>query len=114
MNVLRDLSELRDMPINGLLRRWHDLYGDQPPSRNRDYLVKRLSYRIQELAHGGLSEKASARLDELADATSDDGREIRINRRQSALPVVGTRLIREWNGEAHEVTVIENGLEYRG
>jgi hypothetical protein len=30
------------------------------------------------------------------------------------LPVAGTRLIREWHGQRHEVTVIAGGYEYQG
>ena len=30
------------------------------------------------------------------------------------MPVVGTRLVREWHGERHEVTVTKDGLEYEG
>jgi hypothetical protein len=30
------------------------------------------------------------------------------------LPVEGTRLVREWNGERHEVTVVAGGFEYGG
>ena len=29
-------------------------------------------------------------------------------------PVPGTRLVREWQGVEHAVTVLENGFEYRG
>jgi hypothetical protein len=30
------------------------------------------------------------------------------------MPVVGTRLVREWRGERHEVTVVPGGFEYLG
>lgn len=30
------------------------------------------------------------------------------------LPVLGTRLSREWNGKRHEATVVSGGFEYQG
>jgi hypothetical protein len=46
---------------------WRELYQAEPPPFNRAFLVKRLAYRIQELAYGGLSARTVARLDALAD-----------------------------------------------
>ena len=34
---------------------WRDLYDREPPPYNKPFLVKRLAYRMQELAYGGLS-----------------------------------------------------------
>src|SRR5262245_6110915 len=42
------------------LGEWRRLYQREPPRISRDLLVIRLGYRLQEIAHGGLS-KASRR-----------------------------------------------------
>ena len=48
-----------------LAEKYVALYGTPPRSRNKDFLRKRLAWRIQELAEGGLSERALARIEEL-------------------------------------------------
>ena len=72
-------------------------------------MVSRLAYRIQDLAYGGLSEETQAQLREIA-----EGHEQASKRSNKNGPVAGTRLVREWNGERHEVTVTRDGYEYRG
>jgi hypothetical protein len=34
--------------------------------------------------------------------------------RESRMPVAGTRLVREWNGVEHTVTVLRDGFEFEG
>ena len=49
-------------PRAELKQLWRDLYDREPPPYNKPFLVKRLAYRIQELAYGGLSARAEAKL----------------------------------------------------
>jgi hypothetical protein len=65
----------------------------------------------EELAYGGLSEETLERLDALADEL-----EGKAGRRSGLLnrPIAGTRLIREWNGVEHSVTVRHSDFEYQG
>jgi hypothetical protein len=119
--VMAQVAALPAMPIKELKAMWRDLYGKEPPPYNRAYIVKRLAYRIQELAYGGLSEaarfKMRAILDEIgADALASPrgGATGKTKKRRAETPVVGTRLVREWHGERHEVTVVEGGFAYSG
>ncbi|MBF0401355.1 MAG: DUF2924 domain-containing protein, partial [Magnetococcales bacterium] len=71
-----------------------------------------MAYRIQELAHGGVSERTEKRLDRLAD--EEDAPQER-KRMPSGQLLPGTRLVREWKGVQHSCTVLENGgFEYQG
>jgi hypothetical protein len=113
------IAELQQLPMRDLRDRWRALIGTDPPRYNRGFLVRRLAYRIQELAHGGLSQAARTRMDELlAEAGCDQlgspqvKRQIARGRRE--MPIAGTRLIREWNGQPHEVTAVPGGFAYRG
>ena len=117
--VLRQIAELERLSRPELLERWRELYGTEPPGYRRDVLVKRLAYRIQELAHGGVSVATRARLrDHLADQGLDveKPQTARQGRRgqKDDLPVIGTRLVRMWHGERHEVTVVVGGFEFEG
>ena len=57
---------LRKLPVAGLRLRWLDLFGEETTSRNKDYLIKRIAYRIQEKRYGGLTPRALARIELLA------------------------------------------------
>ena len=65
-SVLRQLATLETMPMDQLRERWRDLYGAEPPHYRRQFLIKRLAYRIQELFYGGLSDAAKTRLQQAA------------------------------------------------
>jgi len=110
--VLAQLAALKTAPVADLKNKWRDLFDSEPPPYNRRFLENRLAYRIQELAYGGLSEDAIERLDALAD--EQEGKK---PKRLSALqnrPIAGTRLIREWKGIEHCVTVRQEDFEYQG
>src|SRR5262245_12193014 len=54
------------MTVGQLREKWKELYpGEESRSFNRVYLWRRLAWRVQELAYGGLSERAKARIAEI-------------------------------------------------
>ena len=115
-SVLKQVAELPELNSEQLKERWRALFGSEPPAYNKPYLIKRLAYRIQELAFGGLSEAAQAQLhDALGDEDGNDlpGRK-KPRRGTPGMPVLGTRLVREYRGERHEVTVVSGGFEFEG
>lgn len=109
--VLAQLVALKTAQIAELKARWRDLFETEPPPYNRRFLEHRLAYRIQELAYGGLKPETVERLDALADEI--DGKLSR-RRRIENRPISGTRLIREWKGIEHHVTVRDEDFEYQG
>ena len=66
-SVLRQLTELQDMPYPALKERWRSLYGTEPPAYKREHIIRRLAYRIQELAYGGLPDETKAELERIAE-----------------------------------------------
>jgi hypothetical protein len=118
-SILNQLAELDRFTPTEIKERWRALFGSEPPVYKRPFLIKRLAHRIQELAHGGLSEATRRRMDEILDDAGYDENGVfkkdkRIFRKSPTAPVAGTRLIREWNGESHEVTALRVGFEYQG
>lgn len=119
-SVLKQIAGLKDLSHDELCQLWKTLYGKDPVSSNRPHLVKQLAYRIQELAHGGLSENAHRMMDEILDTNGFDengGNQATRRtekKRKAGMPVVGTRLVREWNGATYEVIVVHGGFEYEG
>ena len=111
--VLAQLAALKAAPASALKDRWRELFGNEPPAYNRRFLESRLAYRIQELAYGGLSPDTVARLAALG-AEAGSGRAKGSKKATSDRPVSGTRLIREWKGVEHHVTVRDADFEYQG
>ena len=111
--TLAQVAALRILPTAELKRRWRDLFETEPPPYNRRFLESRLAYRIQELAYGGLKPETVARLEALGERL--DGGKIDVRRKRGDdRPIAGTRLIREWQGVEHAVTVTNDGYEYAG
>ena len=109
--TLSQVAELPTLPTPKLKAMWRELTGTEPPPYNRTFLVKRLAYRIQELAFGGLSVQAERRLDDLVEDL--DGKK-KPKAKDMTAPVVGTKLIREWQGVMQEVTALADGFEWQG
>jgi hypothetical protein len=88
------------MSLEQLREKWLDLYGAEPPKYKKQFLIKRLAYRIQELFYGGLSEQAKAHLRRVAssDPVATVKRRIPEERKSNEALLPGTRLVRVWNG----------------
>jgi len=110
--ILKQIAELHGLDHCELKDRWREYFGAEPPGYRRGFLIKALAYRIQELTYGGLPQEVREELD-----ARIEGREHKGKRRNGASndrPVAGTRLIREWQGVEHHVTVLTDGFEYQG
>ena len=107
------LAALKTATTPELKAQWRELFDSEPPPFNRRYLESRLAYRIQELAYGGLKPETIRRLERLGEELDGgDRRKSRI--RADTMPIAGTRLIREWHGVEHVVTVTADGFEWQG
>ena len=112
-NVLAHVASLKSTSTVDLRNQWRDLFQTEPPPYNRRFLESRLAYRIQELAYGGLKPETVKRLEALARGVDEKNplmRRIRADQK----PVSGTRLVREWRGVEHVVTVRDDGYEFQG
>ena len=111
--ILAQLATLKTMPVRELKAEWQKQFGSQAPNNSRLFLELRIGYRIQELAYGGLPPSTVRILDALANEYCGIvvKKPVLIDPRK---PSAGTRLIREWAGVEHEVTVERDGFEYQG
>jgi hypothetical protein len=77
----------------------------------RSFLVRAIAYRLQEQAFGGLKPATRRGLARIADeaATTNSPK-----RRQLRKAETGTILVREWQGNAHRVTVLNEGVAFNG
>ena len=108
------LAALKSTPTKDLKQQWRELFDSEPPPFNRRYLESRLAYRIQELAYGGLKPETVRRLERLGEQLDGGDRKKSGMRADRDRPIAGTRLIREWQGVEHVVTVTADGFEWQG
>ena len=90
---------------------WRRLYRSEPPRISRDLLTRGIAYRRQELEHGGLSKATRRKLKTLAKMVHTTGR---VAPDPGVCLKPGARLVREWHGRTHTVTVTEDGFDYAG
>ncbi len=122
-----DVAALSRMTGAELAEKYLDLFGQPARSQNKDFLRKRVAWRIQELAEGGLSERALSRIEELgSDALASWRRPVRLRTsaspqppsggvaRDPRLPPAGTVVRRVHGTTEHSVTILDDGFEYRG
>ena len=124
-----ELTPLSSMTVAELAQKYAEVFGHPTATRNKDYLRKKIAWRIQELAEGGLRSETRKRIEELAgDAVEALGLNKRKARpapattpsdeqmlhRDPRLPAPGTTLTRTFEGVEHNVVVLGDGFEYLG
>jgi hypothetical protein len=120
---------LKRTTIGELRAEYRQVFGEESRSHNRQFLWKRIAWRLQELDEGGLSERALRRARELA---NDADLRIRWPKgtfegvagrtvtgkvpvgHDPRLPMPGAVLTREYRGQTVQVTVLQDGFEYDG
>lgn len=119
-SVLKQVTSLPKLSYDELKAMYVSLFGTEPPAYNRDLIIKRLAYRLQEIAYGGLPERVKQRLDEVLEENGYDDKAmpIGVSRRKRNVmnnhPVAGTVLVREWRGKRYEVITLRDGFEFEG
>jgi hypothetical protein len=120
--VSDDLIALGRMRMPELRAKYAEVFGEQTTSHNAAFLRKKVAWRIQELAQGGLTERVQARIEELGrDAplrqrprAASESPPVVYGGRDARLPPPGTVLRRQYKGAVHDVTITETGFVYRG
>jgi hypothetical protein len=125
-SIPAQIQALCKMTVAELREKHLELFGVETRSQHKDQLFKRLAWRIQELAYGGLSERARRRAEETANdldarflppRKAGDGKAAEVVLAKTPIglhPLPGTILTREYKGEVHQVTVLADGFEYQG
>jgi len=61
LNMAREVAALKRMTVKELRGRYVEVFGEATRSGNKDWLWKRIAWRMQANAEGGLSERARRR-----------------------------------------------------
>ncbi|MCE9595035.1 MAG: DUF2924 domain-containing protein [Planctomycetes bacterium] len=120
--ITDEIAELRALSAHELADRYEQVFGKPPRVKHKEYLWKRIAWKLQEQRFGGLSGAAQRRLEELiAEIDIPLGEQTRTivgklrptNTKTTHVPI-GAVLTREWRGETIVVTSTSAGFEFNG
>lgn len=131
LNVAKELAAMERMTVNELRAKYAEVFGEPARSRHKQWLVKRILWRLQSLEEGDLSERARRRAEELANdadlrmapprqrRTSPEPVESSVVSAPSRttdgrLPMPGAVLTRQYQGRTLRVHVLPKGFEWEG
>ncbi len=66
LNVGKDVAALRRMTVGELWAKYAEVFGEETNARHKEWLVRRIAWRMQAQAEGDPSERARQRAAELA------------------------------------------------
>lgn len=130
-NVEKEVAELQRMTVAQLRERYAEVFGDETKTGNKAWLIKRIAWRMQANAEGGLSERARQRAAEIANeadirmtpprpkqvAAMPERRTVsaplQING-DRRLPMPGAIITRDYKGRKILVRVLSNGFDFEG
>ena len=107
-----EIAALSNASIKDLRQRLKTLYGKEPSGYiGRSFVIRAIAYRLQEKAFGGLKPSTRRLLARVARESAAGSSPKRPPVRKAEM---GTILVREWQGNAHRVTVLGDGVSFNG
>ncbi|MCK6458006.1 MAG: DUF2924 domain-containing protein [Phycisphaerae bacterium] len=133
LDMKKELAALEQMTVGRLQERYVEVFGEPVRSRHRQYLIRRIAWRLQANAEGGLTVRALRRAAELAheanvrvtppkraataaparQAPAADAVRVAVST-DPRLPPPGAAITRNYKGRMLSVTVLPDGFEYEG
>lgn len=130
MNIAREVTLMEGMTVDQLRTKYAEVFGEPCRSRHKQWLLKRIAWRMQANEEGDLSERARRRATELANdadlrmtpprepkataGAEERTKTVSTNVRAASVPLPGTVLTREYKGQTVRVTVLADGFECHG
>lgn len=130
----RQVAALGQMSVGQLRARYAEVFGEAARSGNRQWLLRRVAWRIQALAEGDLASRAVELARQRAGELACDA-DLRLRtpngpvapimtggvasapmpiQRDERVPPPGTKLTRQFKGRSYLVNILPNGFEYDG
>lgn len=130
LNIDKEVATMERMTVNQLREKYNEVFGEPTNGRHKQWLIKRIAWRMQANAEGGLSERARRRAMELANDADLRVTMPRVKKPKSiaepqtisapAKPQLSTHLLpgmllqRVYKGNTIRVTVLADGFEWEG
>jgi Protein of unknown function (DUF2924) len=128
--VVAAIEQLRTLNVIALRKKYQQVFGGESKSSNKQYLFRRIAWRMQANAEGGLSERACHRAVQIADETDLRTRapkgflsaQVSVSatstvdhaqsQRDARLPASGSLLTRRLHDRQIVVKVLADGFEF--
>lgn len=130
LNIDQEVAAMQRMTVDQLRDKYAEVFREPTNGRNKQWLIKRIAWRMQANAEGGLSERARRRAMELAndadirmtpprERKKPGGGETRtiVAAAVSEAPTTllpNSILQRQYKGQTIQVKVLDAGFEYAG
>ncbi len=130
LNVAKEVAALERMTVDQLRAKYAEVFGEPTNGRHKQWLIKRIAWRMQANEEGDLSERARRRAMELANdadirmmpprekklsaESAAHTRTLATNVRPDTALMPGTVLTRDYKGRTIRVTVLTDGFEWEG
>lgn len=105
-SVASQIARLPDLPMQEIKALWHRVCGGDTPTHNRQFLERRIAYRLQEIefrkVDPNLLERNKRHIASLIKTGSVKKRD------RDYRPAAGTVLTREYHGVLHQVIVTQD------
>jgi hypothetical protein len=129
-NVATEIAALPRLAVKDLRARYAEVFGEPTKAGNKQWLAKRIAWRLQSMAEGDLSERARKRAEELAGDADLRTTMPRVpvtpasadrvvaeplpDNADHRLPPPGTLITRKYKGANLEVMVLPEGFAFAG
>lgn len=103
---------MEDKELSVIKAQWREHFHQDPPFKaSRDFMQGHIAWAQQAKEHGGLKRKVNNQLKQMI-------QQLRVGTEPasdtSLIIKPGTKLIREYQGEKHEVITTADGFQYKG
>ena len=131
INVAKEVATLRHMTVSELRDRYNEVFGEDTNARNKQWLIKRIAWKVQANAEGDISERARRLAHQIAMETDIRTSLPRVNRpgtretletattmisppADHRIPLPGANLVKTYKGRSIQVMVRPNSFEFEG
>ncbi len=130
LNIDKEVAAMERMTVNQLREKYDEVFGEPTNGRHKQWLIKRIAWRMQANAEGSLSERARRRAMELANDADLRVTMPRTKKSKSGAKTIavstptktqlsthllpGMLLQRLYKGNTIRVTVLTDGFEWEG
>ena len=130
-NIKAEINLLFSMTVNELRAKFREVMGYNMNSRNKDFLLRKIAWKLQANIFGGLSEELKKRAinnvdfsrlrvrnTQTASAVPFESSAFDVRRRMpprdNRLPMSGAMIVKKHEGKNISVKVLDKGFEYEG
>jgi hypothetical protein len=131
LNIGKEVAAMQRMTVRELRAKYAEVFGEPTNARHKQWLVRRVAWRMQAVAEGDLSQRARQRAAELANdadlrttppkapkgapnATGGTSAATLRTSHDARLPMPGQELTRQYKGQTLIVRVLADGFEFEG